>query len=214
MQRRSRKLAIAIERDEAGLDRIVSQPQAIAHLELLENLVEMRLYGALTDRQMLRDLGIAKPIRHASNDFRFARGEPSDGRVFLRGKLGLQRRWHPDQTIRDSSDRGHQCFDGEAFLNDSLCTEAQRSHSHLGAFVRGQNDHLCQMRQLRDVVHRGSLHLQVEQQDVAFDAVNDALELSDGFDFRDQFDVFLQAQQRLEPLAKERVIVGNDQANW
>ena len=44
------ELAIAVERDEAGLDCVVGQPKAIANLKLLKDLVEMRLDGALADR--------------------------------------------------------------------------------------------------------------------------------------------------------------------
>jgi hypothetical protein len=43
-------LVIAIQGNEAGLDGVVGQAKAIAHLEFLEDLVEMRFDGALADR--------------------------------------------------------------------------------------------------------------------------------------------------------------------
>lgn len=51
--------ATAIEyRDHSGLDRVVRQLEAIAHGELLKNIVEMSFDGALGDRKPLGNFGV------------------------------------------------------------------------------------------------------------------------------------------------------------
>ena len=77
------------------------QAVTIADVELLKNLVEMRLHRALADRQMLRDLRVAKSVGDASDDFSLARSEPSHWKISLVREFRLQRRRRPYEAFRN-----------------------------------------------------------------------------------------------------------------
>ena len=63
-------------RGEALAQRVHDQPHAIAHAELLEDVGEVGLHGALADRERGPDLLVLVPGRHQAHDLELPLGEP------------------------------------------------------------------------------------------------------------------------------------------
>jgi hypothetical protein len=82
------------------------------------------------------------------------------------------------------------------FCTIPFAPKPERSLTHLCAFVCGQHDHFCDLRQLRDLIRRGSLHLQIQQQNIACRRGQDAAKARDRLNLANDFDVIMQLKKR------------------
>src|SRR5271165_2721759 len=57
--------------DQAMMDRVEGQLQAVGNSQLVEDVVQVVLYGLLRDEELLADFLIAKTLRHQLHDFLF-----------------------------------------------------------------------------------------------------------------------------------------------
>ena len=199
--------------DESGLDRVVGQLEAVAHGELLKNVIEMRFHGALSDREALGNFSVAQADCDEANYLQFARRQTPGCRIALRGEFGLHSWRHPHQTVANGLNRRHQSFDGESFVDDGACSETQRLDAVFAAFTGSEYDHRGGFGELRNVAHHPSIHLHIEQQDVARRIGERRLQFGCAFHFGDDFDLGMQVEERFQALAKECVIVGDYQAD-
>ena len=60
--------------NKADPDRVTDEADPIAYGELLEDVVEMRLYGHFTDEEFLGDLGVVEAERDETRDLALTRG--------------------------------------------------------------------------------------------------------------------------------------------
>src|SRR5262245_692975 len=207
---RSRLAALLRRRDDARADRVERQLHAVADAQLLEDVVEVRLHRHLGDEEVPRDLGVAHAEGDVPDDLALACGEPLvHGRAQLRGELGLQRGGHPHVSLGDGTDRRHQRLDREALEHDRASAGAQRAERVFRALARGHDDDRDARREPLDVAERAPLHLEVEQEDVGGGLLEQRGQGPDAVDLGDDADALLQREHGAQPLAEERVIVGD-----
>src|SRR5207245_11754732 len=91
---------LLVDADQTQSDGVQREPDPIANLELVEDVVQVRLDRDLADREALRDLGVVEAEPDQPYDLTLAGGERL-GSSFddLRGHLALQCRRHPDVSL-------------------------------------------------------------------------------------------------------------------
>jgi hypothetical protein len=75
---------------QAELARLDDDLRAITRAQLGEDMIDMRLYGCLADKELRRDLRVAVPLRNQAHDLQLARGQPE---LRYLGCYGCLRRW-------------------------------------------------------------------------------------------------------------------------
>src|SRR5581483_7839021 len=100
-------------RASAALARRARHPErelhAVAHAELPEHAVQVRLHGLFRDRELFRDLGVPEAARDAAGDLLLARRERVLRRPAELGRhRGLEARRQPHAPRGDRADRAHK----------------------------------------------------------------------------------------------------------
>ena len=203
-------------------ERVHDQPDPISHPELLEDVGEVGLHGALADREGGPDLLVLVAGRHQTHDLQLPLGEPvlvtQRAGVTVTGgglEIGRQQASHaridPGAAATDGTDRLHERLARRILEDDRPRSQAKGAKMLVFLVRRGQHEHLGARVDLEDgrngieAAPRG--HTDVEDQQVgtiAPDVLDDVL---GAFEVRDDLEVLLGFQNGAQPLAEQRVVV-------
>jgi hypothetical protein len=206
--------------DEAVVDGVESEFEAIGNAKLVEDIVQVIFYGLLADEKLFADFLVAEALSDELNDFFFAIAEE---RLFAaRAGLGRFREsFHdfgghsivePDFASMNAVDTFYQQIRGGLLENDTASAEAHGADYVAIVFSGGENDDSRGQRVEIDFFEDGEAvfvgHAEIEQEDFR-------LELGEEFDalgavlrFTDNSDVLVGIEEFAETVAKDGVVIG------
>jgi len=211
--------------DEAVVDGVESEFEAIGNAKLVENIVQVIFYGLLADEKFFADFLVAEALGDELNDFFFAVAEE---RLFAAraGLGGLRESFHdfgghaivePDFAGMNAVDTFHEKVGGGLFEDNAASAEAHGADYVAIVFSGGENDDARGQRIEIDFFEDGEAvfvgHAEIEQE-------NFRLELGEEFDalgavlrFTDNSDVLVGIEEFAETVAKDGVVIGEEDTN-
>jgi hypothetical protein len=206
--------------DEAVVDGVESEFEAVGNAKFVENIVQVIFYGLLADEKFFADFLVAETLSDELNDFFFAVAEE---RLFAaRAGLGRFREsFHdfgghaivePDFAGVNAVDTLNEKVRGGLFEDHAASAEAHGADDVAIVFGSGENDDACGQRIKIDFFEDGEAvfigHAEIEQQDFR-------LELGEEFDalgavlrFTDDSNVFVGIEKFAKTVAKDGVVIG------
>src|SRR5208282_5677588 len=211
--------------DEAVVNGVEGELETVGHAELIENVVEVILYGLFADEELFANLAIAKALRDQLDDFLLAVAQErlftalTGFSGFLEGvdDLGSHAIVEPDFTVIHLADALDKQVAGGLLKHDSAGAQTHRAHHVAVVFGGGEHDHArrrgfeVQFFQDAEAVFFG--HAQIEEQNVrlelrehlgAFDAIRS---LAHNLDF------IRAVQQFAQTIPKDGVVVRDQDPN-
>jgi hypothetical protein len=207
------------------MDGVEREFEAVGNAEFIEDVVQMVFYGLLADEELFADFLVAETLSDELHDFFFAIAEQ---RLFAArtGFRGFRESFHdlgghaivePDFAGENAMDAFYEQVGGGLFQNDAARPEAHCAN-HV-AIVFGGCEYYDARRQGIEIhfFENGESvlvgHAQVEQQNVwlEFSEHLDALSAILGFANND--DIFVGAQEFAQAIAKNRVVIREEDTN-
>ena len=208
------------------MDGVEGKFQAVGNAELVEDIVQVILYGLFADEELFADFLVAVSLRDQLHDFFFAVAEQrlfaaraADSEDFLkrlhdfRGHAIVE----PDFAAVNFVDAPHQQVGGGLLQHDAARAQAHRANHVAVIFRGGEHDHA--RGQLSKFTSSSTAkpifvrHAQIEQQNVG-------LELSQHFDafvpvgsLADDGDFVFAVEQFAQTFTEDGVVVGHQDTN-
>src|SRR5216684_3386302 len=211
--------------DEAMVDGVEREFEAVGNTELVENVVQVIFYGLLADKKLFADFLVAETLRDELHDFFFAVAEQ---RLFAaRAGLGRFREGlhdlgghaivEPDFAGVHAVDALHQQVRGR-LLEDHAARAEAHGANHI-AIVFGGGEHNDARRQgiEIDFLEDGQAvfigHAQIEEKNIGLELGEEPDALRAILRFADDGYVLVGIKEFAEAIAKNRVVVREKDAN-
>ena len=206
--------------DQAMVDGVQGEFEAVGDAELVEDIVEMVLDGLLGDEKFFPDFLVAESLRDELHDFFFAVAEQ---RLFAArpGFRGLRKRFHdfgghaivePDFSGVHAMNTLHQQIGRGLLQHHAARPEPHRTDHVAIVFRSGQNHDARRQRIKIDFLeHREPIfirHAQIEQQNIGLELREHLDALRPILRFADDGDVFVGIKKFPKAIAKDRVVIG------
>ena len=211
--------------DEAVVDGVEGELEAVGDAEFVEDVVEMVFYGLLADEEFFADFFVAKALGDELHDFFFAIAEK---RLFAaRAGLGRFREClhdlgghaivEPDFASENAMDTFYEKVGGGLFEDN-----AARAKSHGAnnvAIIFGGCEYYNTRRKSVEIhffENSESIfvgHAQVEQQNVGLEFSEHLDALSAVLRFANDDNVFIGAEEFAQTIAENRVVIRKEDTN-
>ena len=211
--------------DQAMVDRVEGEFQAIRDAEFVEDVVQVIFDGLLGDEKLLADFLVAETLGDELDDFFFAVGEQ---RLFAaRAGLGRFRESLHDfggHAIIEPNFAGVNAVNalyeqvGGGLLEDHAASAEAHGADNVAIIFRGgENDDARRNRIEIDFFEDGEAvfigHAEIEQQDIGLEFGEELDALGAVLRFADDGDFFVAIEQFAQAVAKNRVVVRHQDAN-
>jgi hypothetical protein len=206
--------------DQAVVNRVQRQFEAVGDAELVENIVQMVLDGLFGDEKLFADFLVAETLRDELDDFFFAVAE--QGLFAARaGFAGLREGFHdlgghtivePDFAGVHAMNAFHEEIGGGLLQDHAARAEAHGANNIAVVFGGGQNNDAGGQRIEIDFLEDGEAvfirHAQVEEKNIGLELGEELDALRAVLGFPDDSDVFVRIEKFPQAIAKDRVVVG------
>ncbi len=211
--------------DEAVVDGVESEFEAIGNAKLVEDIVQVIFYGLLADEKFFADFLVAEALCHKLYDFFFAVAEE---RLFAaRAGLGRFREGlhdlgghaviEPNLASVNAMNAFYKQVRGGLFKNNATSTETHGAYNVavvLGSRqyddARGQCIEIDFLED-REAVFVG--HAKIKQKDFRLEFGEKFNALGAILGFADNGDVLIGIEEFAEAIAKDRVVIGQEDTN-
>ena len=205
--------------DEAVVDGVESEFEAIGNAKLVENIVQVIFYGLLADEKFFADFLVAEALGDELNDFFFAVAEE---RLFAAraGLGGLRERFHdlgghaviePDFARMNAVDAFYQQISGGLLEDHAACAEAHGADNVAIVFGGGENDDARGQRIEIDFFEDSEAvfigHAEIEQENFRLEFGEKFNALRAILSFADDSDIFVGIEEFAKAIAKDCVVV-------
>ena len=211
--------------NQAVVNRVEGKLEPVGNAELIKNIVQVILYGLLADEELFADFLVAEPLGDELNDFFFAIAEE---RLFAAraGFGGFRKGLHdfgghaivePNFAGENAVDTFNEKVGCGLFENDAARTETHCAYDV--AIVFGGCEYYNTGRQCVEIYffENGEAvlvgHAQVEQQNVGLEFSEHLDALSAILCFADDDDIFVGAQEFTQAIAKNRMVIREEDTN-
>ena len=206
--------------DEAVVDGVESEFEAIGNAKLIENIVQVIFYGLLADEKFFADFLVAEALSDELDDFFFAIAEK---RLFAaRAGLGRFREsFHdfgghaivePDFACMNAVDTFNEKVGGGLFEDYAAGAEAHGADYVAVVFGGGENDDARGQRIKIDFFEDGESvfvgHAEIEQEDFRLELGEEFNALGAILGFADDSNVFVGIEKFAKTIAKDGVVIG------
>ena len=211
--------------DQAVVDGVEGEFEAVGDAKLVEDVVQVVFYGLLADEKFFADFLVAETLGDELDDFFFAVAEQ---RLFAAraGLGGFRERLHdfgghaviePDFAGVNAVNALYQQVGGGLLENDAARTEAHGADYVAIVFGGGENDDARGQRIEIDFFEDGEAvfigHAEIEQKNFGLEFGEELDALGAVLRFADNGDVFVGIEKFAEAIAKDRVVIGEEDAN-
>jgi hypothetical protein len=206
--------------DEAVVDGVESEFEAIGDAKFVENIVQVIFYGLLADEKFFADFLVAEALGDELNDFFFAVAEE---RLFAAG-AGLRRfreSFHdfgghaivePDFAGVNAMNTFYEKVGGGLFENYTASAEAHGADYVAIVFGGGENDDARGQRIKIDFFEDGETvfvgHAEIEQENFRLELGEEFYALGAVLCFADDGNVFVGIEKFAKTVAKDGVVIG------
>jgi hypothetical protein len=206
--------------DEAVVNGVESEFESIGDAKLVEDIVQVILYGLLADEKFFADFLVAEALGDELNDFFFTVAEE---RLFAaRAGLGRFREsFHdfsghaivePDFSGMNAVNAFYEEIGGGLFENNAASAEAHGADYVAIVFSGGENDDARGQRIKIDFFEDGEAvfigHAEIEQEDFRLELGEELDALGAVLRFADDGDVFVGIEKFAKTIAKDGVVIG------
>ncbi len=207
---------------ETVAERVHHEPDTVPHPELLEDIRQVRLHGALADRERVTDLLVLVAGGDQPHDLELPLGETvvvvsrdvaalgPEVRELL--DQGAGHAWiDPDLAGAHGMDRLHQGLAGRVLQDDALRPELEGPHVLFLLVACRQHEHLragADAQHGRDGVEAAALrHADVEEQDVGSGLPYELDDVLGALGVRHHLDILFHLEDGAETLAEEGMVI-------
>ena len=206
--------------DQPMVNGVQRQFEAVGDAELVKDVMQMILYGLLTNKEFLADFLVAKALCDELHNFLLAVAEQ---RLFSArtGFAGLRESLHdlgshaviePDFAGMHAMNALHQEIGGRLLQNDAACAEAHGANYIAIVFRRRQNNDARGQSIEIDFLENSEAvfirHAQVEEKNIGLELGEELDALRAVLRFADDGDIFVGIEKFPQAIAKDRVVIG------
>jgi len=211
--------------DQAMMDRVQREFEAVGNTELVEDIVQVILDGLLGDEEFFANFLVAKALCDELDDFLFPVAQE---RLFA-ARAGLGRFCEglhhfgghtivePDFAGVDAVNTFDEKIGGGLLEHDAASAEAHGADHIAIVFGGGKHDDAGGNRiEIHFFEHGEAVffrHAQIEQQNIGLEFGEQLDALRAILRFADDGDVFVAVDKFAEAIAKDRVVVGHENSN-
>src|SRR6266478_2963723 len=206
--------------NQAVVNRVEREFEAIGDAELIEDVVQMVLDGLLGDEKFFADFLVAEALGDKLDDFFFAVAEQ---RLLAArpGLAGLRKRFHdlrshaiiqPDFAGVHAMNTFDKEIGGGLLQHYTARTETHRANDVAIVFRRGQNNDARGQRIKINFLKNSEAvfvrHAQIKEKNIGLELGEELDALRAVLSFADNGDVFVGIEKFPQAIAKDRVVIG------